>query len=336
MSCYIITGAAGFIGSHLAEKLASQGNTIIALDNFNNFYDPSIKRKNIEIIRESLSQGASLHLYEGDIRDMDILREVLKDVKSFANAGEEIAMLHLAAMAGVRPSLQNPALYEEVNIKGTLNLLNICKEFKIERFLFASSSSIYGNSAKAPFKESDSSSEPISVYAATKKAGELMCHVYAHLYSIKTIVLRFFTVYGPRQRPDLAIHQFTKKIHNGEPIDIYGNGDSQRDYTYIDDIMDGVLKSVDRLENKNIPLTYEIYNLGESQTVKLSRLIQLIEKALDKKAAVNKMSQQPGDMFITCADISKAKQILQYAPSVTIEEGVNRFAEWFMHNRTQE
>ena len=334
MKNYIVTGAAGFIGSHLAEKLLRRGNNVFAIDNFCDFYDPAVKRKNIVEVLKSAGDASSFRLYEGDIRNMEFLRHALTDAIRKAGPRHNFTMVHVAAMAGVRPSLERPALYNEVNIGGTLNLLELCRELEIKKFLFASSSSVYGNNEKVPFSESDSVDHPISVYAATKKAGELLCHTYWHLYGIKTICLRFFTVYGARQRPDLAIHKFTDLMLKGQPVPVFGDGSTRRDYTYIHDITDGTLKAIDRLD-RNEASGFEIFNLGESQTITLSYLIEVIEKELGVKAVKNVQPLQPGDVNTTFADISRAREVLGYAPQTPIEEGIKHFIRWKLDNESK-
>lgn len=325
---YLLTGAAGFIGSHLAVRLLEDGNKVFAVDNFCDFYNQDTKRKNIKIIKKSSGKDNLFRLYEGDIRDPKFLKKTIKDILNKSVKREDLTVIHIAAMPGVRPSLENPALYVDVNINGTLNMLEVCREFGIKRFLFASSSSVYGNNKKAPFSEDDPAEKPISIYAATKKAGELLCYTYANLYDISVICLRYFTVYGARQRPDLAIYRFTDLISKGQPITVYGDGSSRRDYTYIDDIIDGTRKAIVRLEN-DLP-NFEIYNLGEFRTVELSYLIKLIEKELGKKADIISQPGQPGDMAITYADISKAKELLGYNPKTNIEDGIKLFVRWYL------
>ncbi|HOJ50625.1 MAG TPA: GDP-mannose 4,6-dehydratase [Spirochaetota bacterium] len=311
----LITGIAGFIGSHLAENLDYE---IIGIDNFNDYYDPSIKRDNV---REILSKKKNVIIEEGDIRDKNFLNKIFDKYKI------EI-VVHLAAMAGVRPSLKKPELYEDVNIKGTMNLLEIMAKKNIKKYIFASSSSVYGNIKEVPFSEDMKIDTPISFYAATKKACEEINHVYHSIYDIDTINLRFFTVYGPRQRPDLAIHKFTKLIYENKPIEVYGDGKQKRDFTYIDDILDGIKKSIQYLNNnKKVFLTL---NLGESRTVELSYVISLIEKNLSKKADIIYKDPEPGDLPITFADISKAKKIIGYSPQKEIEDGIKEFINWFI------
>jgi UDP-glucuronate 4-epimerase len=315
MKQVLVTGGAGFIGSHLCQRLLKEGYEVVCLDNFDAFYDPAIKRSNVEEIQATEGDGA-FQLVEGDIRDAGLLEGLFKR-SSFE------LVIHLAARAGVRPSLQQPLLYEEVNVTGTLNLLEVCREFGVMDLIFGSSSSVYGKNRTVPFTEKDRLEAMISPYAVTKRVGELFCYAYHHLYGLNIFCLRFFTVYGPRQRPEMAIHKFTRLIHQGERISLYGDGTSRRDYTYIDDIVEGVMGAVRNLEG------YDVFNLGESQTVSLRKLVSLLEQALDKKAVVEELPEQPGDVPITYADISKARRLLGYDPQVGIEEGVERFMRWF-------
>lgn len=313
----LITGGSGFIGSHLSEFLLKKEHQIVNIDNFNDFYDPQIKRNNIK----NQLENKNYTLLEGDIRDESFIKKAFKD-QSFD------LVVHLAAMAGVRPSIQNPLLYEEVNVKGTLNILEACKEFDVKKIVSASSSSVYGNNEKVPFHEEDIVDRSISPYASTKKSCEVTSHVYHHLYNLDVIQLRFFTVYGPKQRPDLAIHKFTKMIYEGKEIPFYGDGTSKRDYTYIDDIIDGVYKSILYvMENENV---YEIFNLGESETISLTDMVKTIESELNITAKLKRLEQQPGDVFQTYADISKAKSILGYNPTTNFKNGIEKFVEWFL------
>ena len=314
MKQILITGAAGFIGSHLVDRLLSEkGWQIIAIDDFNDFYDPTIKRENV---RGHLRE-ADYELHEVDIRELNALKNVF--------AGRRFdCIVHLAARAGVRPSLTQPLLYSETNINGTLNLLELARTHNVKQFVFGSSSSVYGNNAKVPFSEDDPIRNPISPYAATKAAGELLCHTYSHLYDLRCVCLRFFTVYGARQRPDLAIHKFAKLISAAKPIPVFGDGTTRRDYTYIDDIIAGVRGAIDYTASD-----YEIFNLGESRTVELRELIGLLEKELDQHAIIDRQPLQPGDVPQTYADITKAKQLLGYDPRTQIEDGIRRFVEWF-------
>ncbi|MEZ6004154.1 MAG: SDR family NAD(P)-dependent oxidoreductase [Planctomycetota bacterium] len=305
----LVTGGAGFIGSHLCEALLARGDQVTVLDNYNDFYDPAIKRQNAAALR-----GAEL--VEGDIRD----RQLVGDL--FARGGFD-GVVHLAAMAGVRPSLKDPLHYEDVNVRGTLVLLEALRERPQTRFVFASSSSVYGGNTKVPFAESDPVELPISPYAATKRACELVAWTHHHLYGIPMAGLRFFTVYGPRQRPEMAIHKFVHNVLEGRPIPFFGDGETRRDYTYIDDIIDGVVRSLDRCEG------YELYNLGESQTTSLAELVQAIGKACGREPIIDRQPMQPGDVQITYADVSKARERLGYRPSTTVEQGLERFVAWY-------
>jgi UDP-glucuronate 4-epimerase len=308
----LVTGGAGFIGSHLVEKLLGAGHAAAILDDFNDFYDPQIKRANIE----KISKDVPVH--HVDLRENAAVRNLFHREKF-----DTIA--HLAARAGVRPSIQHPQLYYDTNVTGTLHLLDAARATGVERFIFASSSSVYGVSKTVPFSEEQHLTQTISPYAATKIAAEFLCSTYSHLYKLRVVALRYFTVYGPRQRPDLAIHQFTKKIHVGQPIDQFGDGTTRRDYTYIDDIVQGTMAAL----TYNGPL-FDIFNLGESETIQLKDLIEKIEKALGKKAKINQLPEQPGDVPLTCADISKARKLLGYNPTTQLSEGLPRFIEWFM------
>ena len=344
MKVFLITGGAGFIGSTIAEKLLEQGNKVIVVDNFNDFYDYNRKIRNIleatgnyekvnEILENSskdekieklkkIVNSENFVLEYADIRDMGKMDKIFSEYKIDL-------VFNPAAMAGVRPSLLDPLLYEEVNIKGYMNLLELCKKYGVKKFLQASSSSVYGNNKKVPFKETDIVDFAISPYAATKKSGEVIGHVYHKLYDIDMIQLRFFTVYGPKQRPDLAIHKFTKMILEEKSIPFYGDGNTKRDYTYIDDIVDGILKSMDYLfKNQDV---YEIFNLGESHVVSLKEMVETIEKVLGKKAVLDKQPMQPGDVEKTYADISKAKEILGYNPKTNFEDGIKKFVDWYMN-----
>ena len=314
MKNFLITGGAGFIGSHLVDRLlATDIDRVTVVDDFNDFYDPSIKRTNI---REHLNDPR-YSISEVDIRDRTALEQVF-ETHNFD------CIVHLAARAGVRPSLSEPQLYTETNINGTLNLLELARRKNIKQFVFGSSSSVYGINAKVPFSEDDPIRQPISPYAATKGAGELLCHTYSHLYGLRCVCLRFFTVYGPRQRPDLAIHKFAKLISEGTPIPVFGDGTTRRDYTYVDDIIDGVVAAIHYDKSD-----YEVLNLGESRTVELRELISLLEKELDTHAIIDRQLPQPGDVPQTFADISKARALLGYDPKTQIEDGLHRFVEWF-------
>jgi len=308
----LVTGGAGFIGSHLTERLLSRDDKVVVIDNLNDYYSPRIKEQNLSTSMRS----SNMTFIKGDILDMKILQKIF-DGNSFD------VIVHLAARAGVRASLEQPLLYEEVNCRGTLNLLEMARRHQVRRFVFASSSSVYGNVRETPFREDARIDRPVSPYAATKAAGELYCHNYHHLFGISCTILRFFTVYGPRQRPDMAIHKFATLIDQGREIPFFGDGSTARDYTFCTDIIDGVEAAIDR------NLGFEIINLGESRTTTLSKLVGIIEKELGKKAVLNKLPIQPGDVEITCADVSKAKRLLDYNPSTTIEDGVHSFIEWF-------
>ena len=310
----LITGGAGFIGSHLVDHLMREGDWQVAVvDDFNDFYAPSIKRENIRTHLED----QNFQLFEADIRDRDALEKVFSDT-------DFDCLVHLGARAGVRPSLKEPQLYVETNVNGTLNLLELAQKHGVKQFIFGSSSSVYGLNAKVPFSEDDPIFNPISPYAATKAAGELLCHTYAHLYDMRIVCLRFFTVYGARQRPDLAIHKFAKLICEGQPIPVFGDGTTRRDYTYIDDVIAGVRAAID-YEKSN----FEIINLGESRTVELRELISILENALGQRAQIDWQPMQPGDVPQTFADISKARRLLGYDPQTQIEEGIRKFVEWF-------
>jgi UDP-glucuronate 4-epimerase len=308
----LVTGGAGFIGSHLVEKLLAGGHGVAILDDFNDYYDPEIKRENIA----ALSKDVAIH--HVDLREDAAVRNLFH--------GEKFdTIMHLAARAGVRPSIQHPQLYYDTNVNGTLHLLEAARVTGVERFIFASSSSVYGISKTVPFSEDLHLTQTISPYAATKIAGEFLCSTFSHLYKLRAVALRYFTVYGPRQRPDLAIHQFTKKISAGQPIDQFGDGSTRRDYTYIDDIIQGTMAAL----VYNGPL-FDIFNLGESETVQLKDLIGAIENALGKKAKINRLPEQPGDVPLTCADISKARKLLGYKPTTPLKEGLPRFVDWFL------
>ncbi|HEX6125774.1 MAG TPA: GDP-mannose 4,6-dehydratase [Pyrinomonadaceae bacterium] len=310
----LVTGGAGFIGSHLVDSLLRDGGWHVSVvDDLNDFYSPEIKRENLRHAK----QNSDFEFAEVDIRECAKLREVF-DRRAFD------CVVHLAARAGVRPSLREPKLYAETNVNGTLNLLELARDYEVKQFVFGSSSSVYGVNCKVPFSEDDRIHQPISPYAATKAAGELLCHAYSHLYQIRTVCLRFFTVYGARQRPDLAIHKFTKHITQGHPIQVFGDGTTRRDYTYIDDIIQGVRAAIDY--DRSI---HEVFNLGESETTELSRLIELLEENLGMKATIDCQPMQPGDVPVTFADISKAREMLGYDPQTKIEDGIPRFVDWF-------
>ena len=341
MKNFLITGGAGFIGSTVAERLLNRGDKVVVVDNFNDFYDYNRKIKNILEITNNFNKigefenllkdekisklieivnSDNFTLIYGDIRDREAMDRV------FAENSFDL-VFNPAAMAGVRPSLLDPMLYEDVNIRGYMNLLELCKKYGVKKFVQASSSSVYGNNKEVPFKETAIVDFAISPYAATKKSCEVMGHVYHKLYNIDMVQLRFFTVYGPKQRPDLAIHKFTKMILEDKPIPFYGDGTTKRDYTYIDDIVDGILKSMSYLfNNKNV---YEIFNLGESHVVSLKEMVETIESALGKKAILDIQPMQPGDVDKTYADISKAKAMIGYDPQTNFSEGIRKFVEWY-------
>ncbi|WP_426481366.1 GDP-mannose 4,6-dehydratase [Chryseobacterium sp. R2ACT005] len=339
---YLVTGGSGFIGSHLIERLLRNGHSVINIDNFDDFYNYPVKIKNtLESIGKisdfeysdketdirhlvSLAHSDQYSLYWQDIRDQKGLENIFKN--------HHIDMvIHLAALAGVRPSIERPLEYEEVNVRGTMNLWELCKDFNIKKFICASSSSVYGNNEKIPFAETDNVDNPISPYAATKKSGEVIGHVYHNLYHIDMIQLRFFTVYGPRQRPDLAIHKFVKLISKDQEIPFYGDGSTARDYTYIDDIIDGITKSILYLENNSG--VYEILNLGENQVITLSEMVSTIENVLGKTAIKKILPMQPGDVTKTNADITKAKDLIGYKPATDFQNGIKKFVEWFLRKR---
>ena len=312
MKTVLVTGCAGFIGSHVCEKLVARENSVVCIDDFNDFYDPKAKKHNIS----GLKKSDRFALYKGDIRDFNFLKKVFKK--------EDIdKVIHLAARTGVRPSITDPVLYEEVNIKGTLNLLEVSKQHKIKNFVFGSSSSIYGLAKKVPFSETDDVDNMISPYAASKRAGEIMCNLYHNLYGMKITCLRFFTVYGPRGRPDMAPYKFMKLINDDHEIGMYGSGTSSRDYTFVSDIVAGIVAALD----KN--LEFEIINLGNSKPVKLKKFISIIEKQLGKKAEIKQLPEQQGDVPVTYANISKAKKLLGYSPKVSIKEGMKLFVKWY-------
>ncbi len=314
MSRILVTGAAGFIGSHVVERLLERGQGVIGLDNLDDFYDPAIKRRNLARALDA----SAFELVEGDIRDARVLDSLPDDVS---------LIIHLAARAGVRPSIEQPLLYQDVNVRGTQELLEYARRAEVRRFIFGSSSSVYGNAERVPFSEDDPVDRPISPYAATKRAGELICHTYHHLFGLGIVALRFFTVYGARQRPDLAIHKFTRLMAAGEPIQQYGDGTTQRDYTHVRDILQGVEGALSYLERE--PEAFEIINLGESRTVELSRLIELIADSLGVEPRIERLPPQPGDVERTYADIAKARRLLGYDPVIPIEEGIPEFVEWF-------
>jgi UDP-glucuronate 4-epimerase len=310
---FLVTGGAGFIGSHVCGRLLKSGHAVWAFDDLNAFYDPQLKRQNI---RELQSLAKPFEFVHGDLTHPGVLEKLFKSVRYDQ-------VIHLAARAGVRPSLEDPALYQRVNVEGTVHLLEAARRAKVRKLIIASSSSVYGVNAKVPFAESDPIFSAISPYAASKLACEALGHVYHHVYGMDVVMLRFFTVYGPRQRPDLAIHKFARLIRAGKPIPVFGDGSTARDYTYIDDILEGVLACTER------EFGFEIFNLGESQTVKLHRLIELLEVALGQKAKLERKPPQPGDVPLTCADITKARRQLGYQPRTKIEQGIPLFVDWF-------
>lgn len=311
---FLVTGGAGFIGSHVCQELLNRGHSVWAFDDLNDFYDPGLKRGNL---RELQTLGKPFEFIYGDLMDEAAIDEVF-------GCAEFDQIIHLAARAGVRPSLAEPALYQRVNVEGTVNILEAARKRGIKKITIASSSSVYGVNAKVPFGETDPIFTAISPYAASKLACEALGHVYHHVYGMDVVMLRFFTVYGPRQRPDLAIRKFAELIRAGKPIPVYGDGSTARDYTYISDILQGVMACTAG------EFGYEIFNLGESQTVTLSRLIELLEAALGKKAVINRQPMQPGDVPLTCADITKARAKLAYDPKIKIEQGIPLFVDWFL------
>src|SRR5262252_3987814 len=312
----LVTGGAGFIGSHLVEKLLAAGHEAVIVDDFNDFYDPQIKHANIA----------------GFAKDVTVCHVDLREgaaVRNLFHREKVDAIAHLAARAGVRPSIQQPRLYYDTNVIGTLHLLEAARIIGVECFIFASSSSVYGASKTVPFSEDQHLTQTLSPYGATKIAGEILCSTYSHLYHMRVVALRYFTVYGPRQRPDLAIHQFTRRIYAGQPIDQFGDGTTRRDYTYIDDVVQGTMAAL-QYEG---PL-FDVFNLGESETIQLKDLIVAIENALGKKAKINQLPEQPGDMPLTCADISKARRSLGYNPTTPLSDGLPKFIDWFLQQRT--
>ncbi len=310
-----ITGAAGFIGSHLTETLLKEGHSIVGIDNFNDFYEPKIKERNIQ----SALLSSAFSLIKGDILDQNIISNIFNN-----NCFD--AVIHLAAYAGVRPSIENPILYQRVNNEGTTILLSETAKHKIQKFIFASSSSVYGERIGGPFRETDDVNDPVSPYAATKKAGELLCYTFHHLYNIDISCLRFFTVYGPRQRPEMAIHKFAKQIFEQKLVTLYGDGSSSRDYTFIDDIISGVIQSLHRAKG------YHIYNLGNSQTIKLIDMINTLSGKMNIPAHIEFLPNQAGDVPLTFADISLAKRELDYHPHTNIDHGLEIFVKWFFEN----
>jgi UDP-glucuronate 4-epimerase len=308
----LVTGVAGFIGSHVAESLLADGWEVLGIDNFDPFYDPAIKRENLR----ALKRNKSHRFVEGDIRDRALL--------DTATAGLQLdAIVHLAARAGVRPSLEDPRLYADVNVAGTVELLELAKRREVPKFIFASSSSVYGEREGSPFREDDNVDFPISPYAATKKAGELLGYTYHHNWKIAVSCLRLFTVYGPRQRPEMMIHRFTQAIDREEPLTVFGDGQTRRDYTYVEDVVNGIISALEKAKG------YRIYNLGNHRTVELREVIRLLEDGLGKQAKIEPLPLQPGDVRLTCADIQRAQEELGYNPLVPIERGIELFLEWY-------
>ena len=313
----LVTGGAGFIGSHLVERLLEEGDEVVCLDNFSDYYNPKIKRNNI---RPFLNER-KFELVEVDIKDKDALKRIFEKFEPYK-------VIHLAAQPGVRLSLKEPSLYMDINVKGTLNLLELSKDYRVKSFIFASSSSVYGVTEKIPFSE-EGELRPISPYGVSKRAGELLCSTYNYLYHLPFTILRFFTVYGPRQRPDMAIYKFTKLIDEGKEICLYGNGKSKRDYTYVSDIVEGIISAL----NLNNDFDFQIFNLGNSEPILLSDLVLLIEKNLEKSAKIKYFPEQTGDPSITYADISKSRRLLNYYPKVNIEKGIKKFAQWYRYEK---
>lgn len=320
MKAYFITGGAGFIGSSLSTRLVKEGNKVVAIDNFCDFYDEKVKENNVK----ELLQNENFKLYRADIRDRQALKNIFDE-------NEIDVVMHLAAMAGVRPSIENPVLYQEVNCMGTQNILEEMKAHNVKNLVMASSSSVYGNCKEVPFREDMIVDFAISPYAATKKANEVMTHVYHKLFNMNVIMLRFFTVYGPKQRPDLAINKFTRLMLNDEEIPMFGDGSTSRDYTYIDDIVDGIIKSCEyTMSHENV---YEILNLGNSSPVSLKEMINIIAKTIGVEAKIKQLPMQPGDVDRTFADVSKAKNLIGYEPKTSFEDGIRNFVNWYKENQ---
>ncbi len=312
----LVTGGAGFIGSHVARRLLSTGRSVRVLDNFDPFYAEAIKRRNVESL--GAAGGSAFELLEGDFRDVDSAKRALDGVRG---------VIHLGALAGVRPSIQDPVRYMDVNVRGTQILLQELQGRPEVPFVFASSSSVYGGNTKVPFAETDPVDHPVSPYAASKKAGEVICHAHHHLHGTPITCLRFFTVYGPGQRPEMAIHLFSRKLLAGEPIPMFGDGTTRRDYTFVDDIVDGVVAALDRADG------YRIYNLGGAHTTELRTLIATLEDVFGKQAVIDRKPEQPGDVKQTWADTTRVAEELGFAPQVGVREGVERFAEWYLAER---
>ena len=316
MSRILVTGAAGFIGSHLTERLLDRGDEVVGFDNFDPYYDPALKHENLA----QAKQSGRFHLIQADLRDRAAVRRALEE-----HTPEKV--VHLAAMAGVRPSIERPHVYQEVNVGGTLNLLDAMVECGVRRLVHGSTSSVYGDSSKPPFPESDAADRPLSPYAATKRAAELLAHTYHHLHGLRITCLRFFTVYGPRQRPEMAIHRFARLMLDGQPVPMFGDGSSSRDYTYVDDIVHGILGALDRDHG------FAVYNLGEQDRTTLADLIRLLGQALGAEPKIERFDDQPGDVRTTCADISAARRDLGYDPSFPLERGLAEFAAWLRRPR---
>lgn len=309
----LVTGGAGFIGSNVTERLLRDGHQVVCLDSLDGYYDPAIKWANVQ---QSLDHP-QYHFHEGDIRDTELINTLFRTYPFDA-------VIHLAARAGVRPSVQDPALYYDVNVNGTLTLLQAMQRSAVKKMVFASSSSVYGDSPQVPFRETDTADRPLSPYAASKRATELLCHTFHHLYGFDIFCLRFFTVYGPHQRPEMAISQFTDSILNGKPINVFGDGSTARDYTYVEDIVSGIIQSLENLNG------FEVLNIGGSDPISLANLIRVIERAVGKEALINRLPMQPGDVQQTYADIQKATQLIGYQPTVRIEDGIQRFVTWYL------
>ena len=322
--CVLLTGGAGFIGSHVAQALLRRGVHLCILDNLDDFYSPSWKKANLE----SLRGMGSYEFFQTDICNMAALRDSVKRARPDV-------VIHLAARAGVRPSIEQPHLYERVNVAGTLNLLEICRQLSVRKLVFGSSSSVYGATSRAPFSENQVELRPLSVYAATKLAGEMLCYTYAHLFALPVICLRFFTVYGPRQRPDLAIHKFTALIEAGRPVPIFGDGSAGRDYTWVEDIVAGVIAAIDYEPHAADGAPFDVFNLGNSHPVKLSEMVALLERVIGKKAVLERNPPQPGDVPLTWADVSKAGRFLGYRPATPLEEGLRQFVAWYRTHRSR-
>ncbi len=325
----LVTGVAGFIGSHVAERLVAAGHVVYGIDNFDPYYDREIKDRNIAALQDQ----TGFRFYEADLLDPRALANV---IGTAAEAGRSIdAVIHLAAKAGVRPSIEDPHAYTRVNVEGTVNLLEAMNAGNVRDLIFASSSSVYGNTAEVPFREDAWVDHPISPYAATKKAGELLTHTYSHIHGMRVAALRFFTVYGPRQRPDLAIAKFTRLISRDQPIPVYGDGTTRRDYTYIDDILSGILGALEWIVTQDAG-SWQVFNLGESRTVALGELIEILERTLGMRARLDRQPEQPGDVKQTWADTSRAAETFGYKPSTPIEEGIRHYVQWFRQQKQQE